>query len=114
MGVVMVGLPYPAAKDDRVKLKMQFLDSKGKENEALGRAWYTRECIRAVNQAVGRVIRHKDDFGGVLLCDERYASGNKPSHLAQSLPSWLRPSLVIYDAFAEAYGQCKRFFDRIA
>lgn len=24
-----------------------------------------------MNQAIGRVIRHKDDFGAILLCDTR-------------------------------------------
>ena len=30
--------------------------------------------MRAVNQAVGRVIRHKHDYGAIILADERFAA----------------------------------------
>jgi len=36
-----------------------------------GEEWYRQQASRAVNQAVGRVIRHLRDFGAILLCDER-------------------------------------------
>ena len=36
-----------------------------------GQEWYRQQSSRAVNQAVGRVIRHKHDYGAILLCDER-------------------------------------------
>ena len=37
-----------------------------------GQEWYKQQASRAVNQAVGRVIRHKHDYGAIILCDERY------------------------------------------
>jgi hypothetical protein len=45
---------------------------------------YTLEAFRAVNQAIGRVIRHKNDFGAVLLLDRRFAADG----CASKLPSW--------------------------
>ena len=36
-----------------------------------GQEWYRQQATRAVNQAIGRVIRHKQDFGAILLCDNR-------------------------------------------
>ena len=36
-----------------------------------GEEWYKQQASRAVNQAVGRVIRHLRDYGAILLCDER-------------------------------------------
>ena len=39
-----------------------------------GQEWYRQQATRAVNQAVGRVIRHKEDFGAIMLCDNRWAS----------------------------------------
>lgn len=36
-----------------------------------GREWYRQQASRAVNQAIGRVIRHKDDYGAIILCDTR-------------------------------------------
>jgi Rad3-related DNA helicase len=37
-----------------------------------GREWYKQSAIRAVNQAIGRIIRHKKDWGAVFLLDERF------------------------------------------
>lgn len=37
-----------------------------------GQEWYRQQATRAVNQAVGRVIRHKEDFGAIVLCDNRW------------------------------------------
>ena len=39
-----------------------------------GRDWYQQQAYRAVNQAVGRVIRHRMDYGAIILCDERWGS----------------------------------------
>lgn len=36
-----------------------------------GEEWYVQQAARAVNQAVGRVIRHQHDYGAIILCDER-------------------------------------------
>lgn len=33
--------------------------------------WYQVDAIRSVNQSIGRVLRHKDDFGVVILVDSR-------------------------------------------
>ena len=37
-----------------------------------GKEWYKQQASRAVNQAIGRVIRHRHDFGAIILCDTRY------------------------------------------
>ena len=37
-----------------------------------GEAWYVQQASRAVNQAMGRVIRHRHDYGAIILCDERF------------------------------------------
>lgn len=37
-----------------------------------GEEWYNQQASRAVNQAVGRVIRHRHDYGAIIFCDERY------------------------------------------
>lgn len=37
-----------------------------------GNDWYNLQATRAVNQAIGRIIRHKNDFGAIILCDERF------------------------------------------
>lgn len=37
-----------------------------------GEGWYNQQASRAVNQAVGRVIRHRHDYGAIIFCDERF------------------------------------------
>ncbi|KAJ8305702.1 hypothetical protein KUTeg_016247 [Tegillarca granosa] len=72
--VVITGLPYPPRMDPKVILKMQFLDEmKGKQGfmSLSGSEWYRQQASRAVNQAIGRVIRHKQDYGAIMLCDTR-------------------------------------------
>lgn len=91
-GVVVVGVPYPNVKDLQVSLKRAHNDSErkhqGQGSEKLsGSEWYTQQAFRALNQAVGRCIRHRDDAGAILLMDERFAT------LANKLPRWMRPRL---------------------
>lgn len=38
-----------------------------------GDKWYQQSAFRALNQALGRCIRHKDDYGAVILLDQRFA-----------------------------------------
>jgi regulator of telomere elongation helicase 1 len=106
--VIMVGVPYPSKNDLRVMLKQNFLDTRGAEGD--GRKWYVREAIRAVNQTVGRVIRHKDDFGGVLLCDDRYARDGRLGPLAAKLPSWLLSGMSVRTSCDVAVETCQKFF----
>ncbi|KAF2174101.1 hypothetical protein M409DRAFT_62246 [Zasmidium cellare ATCC 36951] len=90
--VVVVGLPYPNLKTPDWKAKMQYLEERAKERgEPTGKA--SREhaenvCMRSVNQAIGRAIRHKDDWASILLFDARYAE----SRIQAKLPGWIRES----------------------
>jgi Fanconi anemia group J protein len=36
-----------------------------------GDIWYNQQAFRAINQCVGRVIRHRRDYGAVLFFDQR-------------------------------------------
>ncbi|VDP34602.1 unnamed protein product [Soboliphyme baturini] len=70
--VVIIGIPYPPMLDPRVCLKKEFLNERGSKEKLTGEIWYTLEAVRTVCQAMGRAIRHKDDFGAVVLADSRY------------------------------------------
>lgn len=86
--VVLVGLPFPSTTDPRIILKRDYLERQALElrdqdTTISGRTWYVQQCLRAANQAMGRVIRHANDFGAILLCDERFRG-----HWRE-LPLWL-------------------------
>ncbi|XP_016057722.1 PREDICTED: regulator of telomere elongation helicase 1 isoform X2 [Miniopterus natalensis] len=110
-GVVITGLPYPPRKDPRVILKMQFLDEmKGRSGTSgqflSGQDWYRQQASRAVNQAIGRVIRHRHDYGVVFLCDHRFTCADARAQL----PSWVRPHVKVYDHFGHIIRDVAQFF----
>uniref|UniRef100_A0AC34RDG6 Helicase ATP-binding domain-containing protein n=1 Tax=Panagrolaimus sp. JU765 TaxID=591449 RepID=A0AC34RDG6_9BILA len=75
--VFIIGVPFSPMNDPRVILKKKFLQMQqlkiGNQRIMLTPdQWYEQEAYRAVNQAIGRVIRHKDDFGIVVLADSRF------------------------------------------
>ncbi|XP_071452899.1 regulator of telomere elongation helicase 1 homolog [Hetaerina americana] len=112
-GVVVTGLPFPPFKDPRVVLKRAYLDenrnSKKSEERSMcqtGQDWYNLEASRAVNQAVGRVIRHSSDYGAILLCDKRFDS---PS-FKRELSAWLQPHFKAYSNFGEVMKGVRDFF----
>lgn len=94
--VIITGLPYPPSRDPRVLEKQKYLEDNRKNAKGLlgltGQQWYRLEATRAVNQAIGRVIRHKLDYGAILLCDQRFSSPD----LVKQLSAWVRPRLVTF------------------
>uniref|UniRef100_A0A667WAE2 Regulator of telomere elongation helicase 1 n=1 Tax=Myripristis murdjan TaxID=586833 RepID=A0A667WAE2_9TELE len=110
-GVIITGLPFPPKLDPRVILKMQFLDDMCRKKVPgmkylSGQVWYKQQAFRAVNQAIGRVIRHREDYGAIFLCDERF----KNSGARDQLPSWLKPHLRQYDNFGYLVRDVTQFF----
>lgn len=108
--VIITGLPFPPLKDPRVMLKQKYLDSnKNNENGMLsGQEWYALEATRAVNQAIGRVIRHKNDYGAILLCDNRFNQSQNKDRLS----SWIQTHLKMVQSptFGPIIGEVGRFF----
>lgn len=91
--VIMVGMPFPnmysaemTAKKQHVQKKV--IDSGGSQADAIAAArdFFENTCMRAVNQSIGRAIRHKNDYSSVILIDERYSS----DRIIQKLPNWIR------------------------
>uniref|UniRef100_A0A4W6E882 Regulator of telomere elongation helicase 1 n=1 Tax=Lates calcarifer TaxID=8187 RepID=A0A4W6E882_LATCA len=110
-GVIITGLPFPPKMDPRVILKMQFLDEMSRNKAPglkylSGQEWYKQQAFRAVNQAIGRVIRHKQDYGAIFLCDQRF----KNSDARAQLPSWVRPYVRLYDGFGNVVRDVSQFF----
>jgi len=77
--VICIGIPFADISENRVKLKIEYLNNLKKEDNNLisGHEWYEADAMTAVNQSLGRVIRHKNDFGTMLCIDERYKKYEK-------------------------------------
>ncbi|XP_058859713.1 regulator of telomere elongation helicase 1 isoform X2 [Acipenser ruthenus] len=109
--VIITGLPFPPRMDPKVILKMQFLDemrrkATGGVKFLSGQEWYRQQASRAVNQAIGRVIRHRQDFGAIFLCDHRFMNTDARAQL----PSWVRPFVKVYDNFGHIIRDVSQFF----
>lgn len=144
--VVVVGMPYPNARDPELRERMLYLDASastraapappagpppsaaaraeagaaaggcsasgsagsgaqppaGRGGALSGRQYYEDLCMKAVNQCVGRVIRHQGDYAAIVLADVRWAGGGAGAGQGcsaapgpvQKLPGWIRRSWV--------------------
>lgn len=92
-GVVIVGIPYPNSRCPQLLKKRAWNDRErhlSKRQELLsGSAWYDMQAFRALNQALGRCVRHRRDYGAILLLDLRF----KLSSVLQQLPNWVRSGI---------------------
>ncbi|CAL9115659.1 unnamed protein product, partial [Musa acuminata var. zebrina] len=109
--VVVTGLPFSTKTDPKVRLKRDYLDhyatSQKKQSKVLtGEEWYVQQAARAVNQAVGRVIRHCHDYGAIVFCDERFSQQNWQCQMSY----WLRPHIKCYPKFGDVVFTLTRFF----
>lgn len=80
--VIVIGLPFPSNSDPKIVATKDFHSRRG---DTRGQAWYTQQMRRALSQAFGRVIRSKNDFGMLFLCDPRF------TQYKFSLSEWIRP-----------------------
>lgn len=97
----MIGLPFANLKSPELQERVRSL----MEHERA--IYYENMCMRAVNQAIGRVIRHSKDYANILLVDERYSRNS----IQEKLPKWIRSSLSINPiSFGHIYGAVARFF----
>ncbi|KAF6219414.1 hypothetical protein HO133_005240 [Letharia lupina] len=96
-GVVVVGLPFPNIQSAQWKAKLEYIEQSTTtrtgsrdEGKAAAREFYENACMRAVNQSIGRAIRHRGDFASILLLDRRY----RTPRIEGKLPAWIRQGIV--------------------
>ncbi|KAL5043405.1 hypothetical protein BDW71DRAFT_187975 [Aspergillus fruticulosus] len=101
-GVLIVGLPFPNIRSPVWQAKLKYIEQKAYQNagsgseesrwssaKAAGRDFYENACMRAVNQCIGRAIRHRDDYAAIVLIDKRYGRAS----IQAKLPGWIKHSL---------------------
>ena len=87
--VICVGIPFADKTENRIKLKIEYLDNMKKmekDNKDIinGNEWYIADAMTAVNQSLGRVIRHINDYGVLVCIDERY------KHFEKYFSYWIK------------------------
>ena len=110
--VIVTGIPF-ATRRTWIRIR-KVLDDECRKRRGEGRGlstlsgdqWYRQQASRAVNQALGRVIRHRHDYGAIILLDERFGSPSAQNDLSK----WLRPHARTFENFGGAAGALTKFF----
>ncbi|KAF6822124.1 DNA repair helicase [Colletotrichum musicola] len=103
--VVIVGLPYPNINSPEWKAKTEYIETTTVQRltdpanatvmsreeatataKQAARDFYENACMRAVNQSIGRAIRHRGDYAAIVLVDRRFGT----DRIRGKLPGWIR------------------------
>lgn len=125
-GVIMVGMPFPNKGSPELQERMRYMDQVQQQELLLqssssltparpstsmtrmtaGSEYYENLCVRAVNQSIGRAIRHQGDYAVIILMDRRYGS----SRIRKKLPGWIGSSLETCEQFGPVMSKLSGFF----
>ncbi|XP_033615327.1 ATP-dependent DNA helicase DDX11 [Fukomys damarensis] len=106
--VVMVGMPYPNIRAPELQEKMAYLDQRlpaAPGQVPPSKALVENLCMKAVNQSIGRAIRHQRDFASIVLLDQRYAR----APVLAKLPAWIRDRVEVKATFGAAFAALRKF-----
>ena len=73
-----------------------------------GKTWYEEQAYRAMNQSLGRCIRHKNDYGAIILLDSRFRNPSTRGKLSK----WFRSSITVSESETLLQTSLKEFFER--
>ena len=122
--VIIVGLPFPNIMSGEWQAKIQYIEAvteerlaestlsekeRKEEGKKASREFYENACMRAVNQSVGRAIRHIGDYAAIIMIDKRFGT----ERIKQKLPDWIQGGLVPgaeNRPFAQLMGDLGSFF----
>ena len=113
--VICIGIPYANFIEDKIKLKMIYLNKLYKENKdkklnlISGQKWYKIDAIQSVNQTLGRVLRHKNDFGMMICIDSRFDEDN----IKNLFSKWMNDILEIVNIDDSYFNNIEKFFDKM-
>ncbi|KAJ3690877.1 hypothetical protein LUZ61_020041 [Rhynchospora tenuis] len=108
--VVIVGIPFPNINDVQVVLKKRYNDTyKSSKGLLSGSEWYCHQAFRALNQAAGRCIRHRLDYGAIILLDERFKEERNLMYISK----WLKSSIKHYSSFEDSLDGLQSFFQNV-
>lgn len=104
--VAMVGLPFPHAKSVELSERLAFARATGNSTNDAGRELYVNMCMRAVNQSMGRAIRHANDYAAFILLDRRYSR----EQILARFPGWIRTQVHVHERYGTTIKSLAQFF----
>ncbi|KAF9923549.1 DEAD H (Asp-Glu-Ala-Asp His) box helicase 11 [Linnemannia zychae] len=124
-GVIMVGMPFPNKASPELQERMRYMDEIQQQElqsavlsapsmtkptlaarMTAGSEYYENLCMRAVNQSIGRAIRHRGDYAVIILMDRRYGA----PRIQKKLPGWIGTSLETCEKFGPVMNKLSQFF----
>lgn len=114
--VISLGIPLPNFKDCIIDEKMRYNTMiktvKPSSQRINGTEWYSLQAWRAMNQALGRCIRHIADYGCMILIDARFQDVRpNTSSDCQMLSRWLRKELTHEKSMMVVETKLDKFFE---
>lgn len=67
-----------------------------------GKAYYNEKCYHGINQSIGRVIRHINDYAAIILLDSRFRQAN---HKNVRNIIFRVPRLIISNVYIDCYSE---------
>ncbi|KAJ3758309.1 helicase C-terminal domain-containing protein [Lentinula raphanica] len=105
--VLVVGLPFANLASAELRERMRYVKREEEKRKDAAAELYENLCMNAVNQTIGRAIRHRDDWAALLLLDQRYST---PS-IRNKLPKWLGgDNLTVPENFGNVVKKMSTFF----
>nr|XP_031861102.1 uncharacterized protein CI109_003463 [Kwoniella shandongensis]KAA5528174.1 hypothetical protein CI109_003463 [Kwoniella shandongensis] len=104
--VIMVGLPFANVGSVELQERMRYVEKLPGAGADASREMYENLCMRAVNQSIGRAIRHANDYACILLVDKRYAT----PRIRHKLPKWIGEDVKVQSEFGGVARGIAAFF----
>lgn len=105
--IVMTGLPYPNLLSGELQIKKRHLEmkveasnktkpnSQWEDPKVVVKNFLDNLCMKAVNQSVGRSIRHINDYSIIILFDNRYDRDSIKNKLSHWVRKRIQPQLSV-------------------
>jgi chromosome transmission fidelity protein 1 len=98
--VFVIGLPFPNLGSIELQEKLKYLGDFSQE-------YYENLCMRAVNQSIGRAIRHIKDYASIILVDSRWKFSSK---IFKKLPDWILSGNISTCDYPSSLSKISNFF----
>ena len=96
--VFVIGLPFPNLASIELQEKLKYLKDRSQE-------YYENLCMRAVNQSIGRAIRHIKDYATIVLIDSRWSG-----KILKKLPHWILSGNLSHCDYQSSESKISSFF----
>ncbi|KAL7424206.1 ATP-dependent DNA helicase chl1 [Cryptotrichosporon argae] len=104
--VIMVGLPFANVGSVELQERMRYVAGLPGAGKDAAKQLYENLCMRAVNQSIGRAIRHANDYATILLVDRRFAT----ARIRSKLPKWIGQDVAVPDDWSACARGIAAFF----